>query len=75
MSARITQTYSEHGLHLDHGQVSVGVLQLLLVLLNLPFLTPVQVGRVPVGLLDLLKLLALLLYFGFELLVLFRAVH
>ena len=73
-SKRHDQTYGEHGLHLDHGQISVGVLQLLLVLLDLPLLAPVQVGRLSVSLLLLLQLLGLLLYLSLEFLVLLCSV-
>ena len=68
------QTYGEHRLHLDHGQISVGVLQLLLVLLNLPLLAPVQVCGLPVSLLLLLQLLGLFLYLCLEFLVFLSSV-
>ena len=68
-------TNSEHRLHLDHSEIPVGVLQLLLVLLNFPLLAPVEVGCVPMSFLDLFQLLALLLNLCLELLILFSAVH
>ena len=71
---RHDQTYGEHGLHLDHGQISVGVLQLLLVLLDLPLLAPIQVTGVPMGFLLLLQLLGLLFYLSLEFLVLLCSV-
>ena len=68
-------TYCKHRLHLHHGEVPVGVLQLLLILLNLPLLAPLQVGGLPVSLLLLLQLLGLLLYLCLEFLVFLSSVY
>ena len=67
-------TYRKHWLHLHHGQIPVGVLQFLLVLLNLPLLAPVQVGGLPVSLLLLLQLLGLFLYLCLQFLVFLSSV-
>ena len=68
-------TDCKHRLHLDHGEVPVGVLQLLLILFNFSLLASIEVGRVSMSLLDLFQLLALLLYLCLELLIFLSAVH
>ena len=70
-----TLTDCKHRLHLDHGEVPVSVLQLLLILFNFPLLASIEVGRVSMSLLDLFQLLTLLLYLCLELLIFLSAVH